>query len=112
MLTITSRRRFLLGAGALIAAPSIVRAQSLMPVSVVEVSEGLTLDNILRAKSALEANEMTATELVALQQRWADAALELTRRVLENGALKPPTVKWFAAGADFANGLASVTRQS
>jgi hypothetical protein len=29
-----SRRRFLLGAGALIAAPSIVRASSLMPVSV------------------------------------------------------------------------------
>lgn len=35
-LIVPSRRRFLLGAGAVLAAPSIVRAASLMPVSVLE----------------------------------------------------------------------------
>jgi hypothetical protein len=35
-LIIPSRRRFLLGAGALLAAPAIVRVASLMPVSVIE----------------------------------------------------------------------------
>lgn len=39
-LTIPSRRRFLLGAGALLAAPSIVRVSSLMPVSVLEPERG------------------------------------------------------------------------
>lgn len=35
-LIVPSRRRFFLGAGAVLAAPSIVRAASLMPVSVIE----------------------------------------------------------------------------
>lgn len=35
---IASRRSFLLGTGALLAAPSIVRVASLMPVSVVDVT--------------------------------------------------------------------------
>lgn len=35
-LIVPSRRRFLLGAGAVLAAPSNVRGASLMPVSVIE----------------------------------------------------------------------------
>lgn len=40
-LILPSRRRFLLGAGALLAAPAIVRVASIMPVSVVAAPDSL-----------------------------------------------------------------------
>lgn len=60
---IPSRRRFLLGASALLAAPSIVRVASLMPVSV------LTPD----ADALALAAERRISIFVRLTQRYVDA---------------------------------------
>lgn len=42
-----NRRRFLTGVGALIAAPAIVRASSLMPIFVMPAGGDFTTDNLL-----------------------------------------------------------------
>jgi hypothetical protein len=42
---ITSRRRFLMGAGVILAAPAIVRVANLMPISVLEPGLQLTFHN-------------------------------------------------------------------
>ena len=65
---IPSRRRFLLGAGALLAAPSIVRASSLMPVSVIDP----------QAIWTPYGGAMTATELNGLTRAFTAEWLRAT----------------------------------
>lgn len=69
-----SRRRFLLGAGALLAAPSIVRVASLMPVSVVAPAYGR--------------GPITATEILASQRAFNAEMTELLVKIGDTLALE------------------------
>jgi len=90
---IASRRRFLMGAGALLAAPAIVRVASIMPVSVpktvglrpwlsatydsvwADEASNVTLEDIIRAKEALDANDVPLPTWWAVSPKFADYIL-------------------------------------
>ena len=79
-----SRRRFLLGAGALLTAPAIVRVASIMPVSVIEPASAYGMSPA-----------MTATELLRLQN---DLALDTIIRMMK--LLDVNSLPWFAPQLD------------
>jgi hypothetical protein len=98
-IAIPSRRGFLLGAGALLAAPAIVRVSALMPVSVVE-EEGWRL---------LECAKASWTQIAISGKRpdWLDLTTLRRHRSHDQRATTSPDDR--CGAHEFPEGLAGMT---